>query len=109
MRAVLQPQQYEALVPRDLADLIPAFLRRRRRELVALGKALESRDFKQLLHLSHRMRGVGDWYGFPDVSALGARIEKSARHEEVASLRNLIERYADYLMYVQIKYGPVSD
>ena len=97
-----------ATVPIDLQDLLPAFLRNRRKELRALQRALMRLDFAELAHLSHRMKGVGHWYGFPDVSAIGAQIEMSAREQDPASLSALITRYRNYLRAVRITYGPHS-
>jgi HPt (histidine-containing phosphotransfer) domain-containing protein len=98
----------EAIVPKDLADLVPVFLRRRRQELLALRQALAKRDFDELLHLSHRMKGVGYWYGFPQVSILGTRIEASAGARDTKALEALMARYADYLKNVHVKFGPRS-
>jgi HPt (histidine-containing phosphotransfer) domain-containing protein len=106
--ALVQTTPFEAIVPLDLADLVPIFLRRRRRELLALRHALAKSDYRELLHLSHRMKGVGDWYGFPQVSALGARIEASAASRDTKALEALIVRYSEYLGNVQVTLGPPS-
>lgn len=97
-----------ATVPVDLKDLLPAFLRNRRKELRALQRALVRLDFGELAHLSHRMKGVGDWYGFPDVSKIGAQIERSAQAKDRKSLTSLLARYRTYLGAVRITYGPRS-
>jgi len=105
---VLVPEEFEATVPSDLADLLPVFMANRQRELEELRAALEAEDFQALRYLGHRMKGLGEPYGFPRISALGARIEQSAREAEGISLASLIEQYADYLANVQITYGPPS-
>ena len=105
---MLVPEEFDAIVPSDLADLLPVFLANRQRELEELRAALEREDFEALRHLGHRMKGLGEPYGFPRISALGSRIEQSAREARSTSLASLVEQYADYLSNVQITYGPPS-
>ena len=108
MRAVSKDVRFTAVVPSDLKDLVPIFLRNRRRELDALRRAAARADFEQLQHLSHRMRGVGEPYGFPDVSDIGGRIQRLAREKDDAALMELLTHYAEYLGNVHITYGPRS-
>jgi HPt (histidine-containing phosphotransfer) domain-containing protein len=95
---------YKVTVARDLEDLIPVFMSNRRKELDTLRVALASADFDQLRQLGHRMKGVGNSYGFGDVSTLGKQIEDGARSGDRASLEASIAQYADYLAKVQIVY-----
>ena len=95
---------YKVTVARDLEDLIPVFMSNRRKELDTLRVALASADFEQLRQLGHRMKGVGNSYGFDDVSTLGKHIEDGARSGDRASLEASIAQYADYLSRVQIVY-----
>lgn len=100
----MSDQQYQAVVPKDLEDLVPGFLRNRHREVDTLRDALAAADFEQLRQLGHRMKGVGNSYGFGHVSTLGKHIEDGARSGDRASLQASIEEYADYLAKVQITY-----
>ena len=95
---------YTAKVAKDIEDLIPTFLSNRRKELDALRVALAAADFEQLRQIGHRMRGVGDSYGFEHVSAIGKRIEDGARSGDKAGIAAQIEDYGDYLSKVQIVY-----
>ena len=95
-------------MPRDLKDLVPIFLRNRKKELGALRTAVARADFDQLRHLSHRMKGVGEPYGFPDVSTIGGQIEQLARRKDEESLTKLLRLYGAYLGSVRITYGPRS-
>ena len=95
---------YKVKVAKDLEDLIPTFLSNRKKELEALRVALAAADFEQLRQLGHRMRGVGNSYGFDDVTVLGKHIEEGARSGDKASLEQHIARYGDYLSRVQIAY-----
>lgn len=95
---------YKVKVAKDLEDLIPTFLGNRRKELDALRVALAAADFEQLRQLGHRMRGVGNSYGFERVSVIGKHIEDGARSGDKAALAAQITDYGDYLSKVQIAY-----
>jgi HPt (histidine-containing phosphotransfer) domain-containing protein len=100
----MEKKSYLVTVAKDLEDLIPVFMSNRKKELDTLKVALASADFEQLRQLGHRMKGVGDSYGFNHVSTLGKYIEDGARSGDRASLEARIAEYADYLAKVQIKY-----
>jgi HPt (histidine-containing phosphotransfer) domain-containing protein len=95
---------YKVTVAKDLQDLIPVFLSNRKKELDTLRVALAAADFEQLRQLGHRMRGVGNSYGFDRVSLLGKQIEDGARSGDKASLESHIADYGDYLSKLQIAY-----
>ena len=91
-------------VARDLEDLIPTFMKNRRKELDNLKNALAAADFEQLRQLGHRMKGVGVSYGFERISALGKAIEDGARSGDRSMLESSVAQYDDYLARVQIAY-----
>ena len=95
---------YRVTVAKDLEDLIPTFLKNRKKELDNLRVALASADFEQLRQLGHRMKGVGVSYGFERVSALGKTIEDGARSGDRALLDASIKEYGDYLGKVQVAF-----
>jgi len=94
----------KVIVQKDLEDLIPVFMRNRHKELDALRVALAAADFEQLRQLGHRMKGVGNSYGFTHISTLGKYIEDGARSGDRASLQARISEYEEYLSKVQITY-----
>jgi HPt (histidine-containing phosphotransfer) domain-containing protein len=91
-------------VAKDLEDLIPVFMRNRHKELDSLKVALAAADFEQLRQLGHRMKGVGNSYGFAHVSTMGKNIEDGARSGDRAGLQAIIAEYGEYLAKVQITY-----
>jgi HPt (histidine-containing phosphotransfer) domain-containing protein len=95
---------YKVTVAKDIEDLIPVFMKNRHKELDALRVALAAADFEQLRQLGHRMKGVGNSYGFAHVSTLGKHIEDGARSGDRASLQATIAEYDQYLAKVQIAY-----
>ena len=94
----------DVTVAKDLEDLIPTFMRNRQKEHDALKAALAAADFEQLRQLGHRMKGVGNSYGFAHVSTLGKHIEDGARSGEHAALEATIAEYGEYLSKVRVKY-----
>ncbi len=95
---------YDVKVDKDLEDLIPTFMRNREKEHEALKAALAAADFEQLRQLGHRMKGVGNSYGFTHISTIGKLIEDGARSGDRAGLAAQIAEYGDYLSKVQIRY-----
>jgi len=80
------------------------FLKNRHKEVDTLRVALASADFEQLRQLGHRMKGVGNSYGFERVSDIGKQIEDGARSGDRAGLEASITGYADYLSKVEVAY-----
>jgi HPt (histidine-containing phosphotransfer) domain-containing protein len=97
-------EKYKVKVAKDLEDLIPVFLSNRKKELDSLRAALAASDFEQLRQLGHRMRGVGNSYGFDHVSTLGKHIEDGAHSSNKAALEARVAEYGEYLSKLQIAY-----
>jgi HPt (histidine-containing phosphotransfer) domain-containing protein len=95
---------YKVTVAKDLEDLIPVFLSNRKKELDSLRVALAAADFEQLRQLGHRMRGVGNSYGFERVSVIGKHIEDGARSGDKVALEAQIAAYSDYLSKLEVAY-----
>jgi HPt (histidine-containing phosphotransfer) domain-containing protein len=95
---------YKVKVAKDLEDLIPVFMSNRRKELDTLRVALAAADWEQLRQLGHRMRGVGNSYGFERISVIGKHVEDGARSGDKALLEAQIAEYGDYLAKVEIAY-----
>jgi HPt (histidine-containing phosphotransfer) domain-containing protein len=100
----MDDKAYLVTVQKDLEDLIPVFMSNRKKELDTLRVALAAADFEQLRQLGHRMRGVGNSYGFARVSDIGKDVEDGARSGDRALLESSIVKYADFLSKVQITY-----
>lgn len=95
---------FKVTVAKDLADLIPVFFKNRQKELETLRTALAAGDFEQLRHLGHRMKGVGNSYGFAAISEIGKRVEDGARDSDRGAIDQCIREYTDYLAKVQVVY-----
>ena len=100
----MNDQTITVTVAKDLEDLIPTFMTNRNKELETLRVALGAGDMEQLRQLGHRMKGVGNSYGFERVSVIGKQIEDGARSGDRAGLETSIAGYADYLAKLEVAY-----
>jgi len=100
----MSQQKITVIVAKDLEDLIPTFMANRNKELGTLSVALGAGDMEQLRQLGHRMKGVGNSYGFEQISVLGKQIEDRAKIKDLSGLQTLITEYTDYLARVSIVY-----
>jgi HPt (histidine-containing phosphotransfer) domain-containing protein len=100
----MNENSHKVVIAKDLEDLIPVFLKNRHKEVDTLRVALASADFEQLRQLGHRMKGVGNSYGFERVSVIGKQIEDGARSGDRSALETSIAGYADYLAKVEVAY-----
>ena len=97
-------QSIVVTVAKDLEDLVPTFMKNRGKELETLRTALAAGDFDQMRQLGHRMKGVGNSYGFEKVSQLGKQVEDGAKAGDRDGLGACLAEYTDYLARVQIVY-----
>ena len=97
-------QSIVVTIAKDLEDLVPTFMKNRGKELETLRSALAAGDFDQMRQLGHRMKGVGNSYGFEKVSQLGKQVEDGAKTGDRDRLGDCLAEYTDYLARVQIVY-----
>jgi len=91
-------------VEKNLEDLIPTYLANRAKEVATLRALHAAGNFEQLSGVGHRMKGVGEPYGFNKASSLGKLIQDHAKTGDQLSIEKCIDEYADYLSRVQIIY-----
>jgi len=95
---------YTAVVAKDLEDLIPVFISNRTKEVDLLRTAAGAGDYEQLKQIGHRMKGVGNSYGFAPISDFGKLIEDNAKKSDKAAIDGVIGAYVEYLSRVRIVY-----
>ena len=84
----------------SLAELVPAFLEGRRRDIDTIAAALERSDYDNVRDLGHNMKGSGAGYGFNRITEIGASLEQAAGRrapEEIRAQSAVLERYLDGL------------
>lgn len=81
----------------ELADLLPDYLRRRRRDERVLQEALDAREFETVRRIGHNLKGSGGAYGLPEVSAIGRGLEGSGRGRDAAEAVRWTRRLGAFL------------
>jgi CheY-like chemotaxis protein len=84
------------------ADLVPGFLKNRRQDVLVMLDALERGDLQAVKSLAHDMTGVGSSYGFPDITDIGARLERAASSADAVTSRKCISELSRYLDGVEV-------
>jgi HPt (histidine-containing phosphotransfer) domain-containing protein len=93
-----------AVVPRDLEDLIPDFMKRRHEEIETIKELIAAGDFETLARTGHTLKGNGPGYGFPGLGELGLAIELAAKGQDSAKLNEALASYESYVANVEITY-----
>ncbi|BFU95911.1 MAG: conserved protein of unknown function [Nitrospira sp.] len=99
------PDLITVSVDADLAEIVPIFMRNRRRDVGTLRIAVDENDFKTVRLLGHRMKGDGGGYGFDAISEIGEALEQAATREDRTVIAKQTDRLEDYLNRVQVVYG----
>ena len=66
------------MVEKDLEVLVHRFLARKRDDLNRARAALALGDFETIRRIGHDLKGAGEGFGFPELSAFGAALERAA-------------------------------
>lgn len=92
-------------VNQDLEPIVTRFLGRKRGELQVLRHAVEGRDFETIRRLGHDLKGAGEGFGFPELSAIGAQLERSARIQDGEAINEQIKAIEAYLAAVEVHFS----
>lgn len=91
-------------VDAQIAALVPRFLDNRAADVGRIRAALATGDFESIRVAAHGMKGSGGGYGFPEISRLGAAMEKAARQGDAAAIESLAANLDKYLRRIDVKY-----
>jgi HPt (histidine-containing phosphotransfer) domain-containing protein len=93
----------------DASDLVrelqPGYLAARREEVATMQQLLTVSDFARLIVLGHSLKGSGSSFGFPELTGIGAELERHARAHDAISLARELE----HLQYFLDHLPPRSD
>jgi HPt (histidine-containing phosphotransfer) domain-containing protein len=70
------------------------YLSRRITEIEELKQSLNDNDFDIAINIGHRLKGNGETFGYPVISALGISLEQAAIIKDKEKLREVIEQLA---------------
>lgn len=60
-------------------------------------EAVGRQDYEAIRTMGHRIKGVAGSYGFPDLGAVGQRLEESARSRDLVAIQGEIAQLAAIL------------
>lgn len=89
----------------EFADLAREYLENRKLELPRLKDCMARSSYNEIRDISHKMKGNGATYGFPEFSRIGGALEKASGIEDGAASRLLIDELEAYVNNVDIEVG----
>ena len=92
-------------VEQGMEDVVPAYLDKRRADVLSYRGALAVGDFETIRMLGHKMKGTGAGYGFEALTSLGAAIERAAQNQDAAAVRKTVSEVARFLDSVALEYS----
>lgn len=98
------PDPIVVMLDRDLQDLLPLFMARRKADLDALNVALPADDFAAVRRIAHGMTGAGASYGLDRISELGQQLVEAARAGDRGALQRLKQEFDDYMNRLVVKF-----
>jgi HPt (histidine-containing phosphotransfer) domain-containing protein len=91
-------------IDRDLSDLIPGFMARKRQDVDVIRTAADASNHVALGELGHKIKGEGGSYGFDGISKIGTKLELAAKAQDPIEARRQADRLLEYLDSVEIIY-----
>jgi CheY-like chemotaxis protein/HPt (histidine-containing phosphotransfer) domain-containing protein len=79
-------------------DLLPDYLAHRREDIFALHRALEAGDLEGVAVIGHEIKGSGSLFGFPQITEIGRKIQKSIHDRDVSGVRLQITNLENYML-----------
>jgi CheY-like chemotaxis protein len=90
---------------KEIEELVPWYLEKRRADLVALAVALQAGDYDAIRVLGHNMKGSGAGYGFDAITKIGAALEAAAKKKSDGPIGTEISALGDFLDRVEVVSG----
>lgn len=91
-----------AHVPKDILDLLSAFLSNRRADINNLRTALAKGDWERLQHIAECLYALGNPYGFRQITTFGRFMREACAAQDGTALERLIKEYETYLSTVNV-------
>ena len=91
-------------VEKDLETLVNRFLARNREDLDRVRAALATRDFETIRRIGHDLKGAGEGFGFPELSAFGAALERAAIARNERALKEQLAAVEQFLSRLRVTF-----
>lgn len=96
--------KYEVKIDKDLIDIVPDYVERRKKELDNLKKLNTESNYEEIKKIAHKMIGSGSGYGFDLISEKGRELEKAAFQQDKNKISEILNQLEDYLNNLEIIY-----
>jgi len=96
-------------IDKDLSDLVPGFLTRKREDARAILAAVEHGDLEAIARLGHKMKGEGGSYGLDAITDIGRNLEQAGKESDFDAARRLGRDLMDFLERIEVVYRPMED
>ncbi len=103
------PDRVIVEVDPDLSDLIPGFLAHKRDDVAAIFEAVTRRDYAEISHIAHRIKGEGGSYGFDLMTELGRGLEQAAATRDDGAVTTLARQLLNYMDRLEIVFHPAAE
>jgi len=91
-------------VEKYLETLVNRFLARNREDLDRVRAALATRDFETIRRIGHDLKGAGEGFGFPELSAFGAALERAAIARNERALKEQLAAVEQFLSRLRVTF-----
>jgi HPt (histidine-containing phosphotransfer) domain-containing protein len=91
-------------VEKDLEALVHRFLARKREDLDRVRIALAARDYETIRRIGHDLKGAGEGFGFPELSAFGAALERAAIARNERALGEQLAAVEQFLTRLRVTF-----
>jgi hypothetical protein len=88
-----------------LKELVPGYLANRRKDLEAIGRALNSGNLEAIRVVGHNIRCFSRVYGFDQLTALGEELQQAAVEQSTLRIAHAQNQLADYLSRIEVVEG----
>jgi len=89
-------------VDKHMEALVQRFLSRKRGDLDRLRSALAIDDFETIQRIGHDLKGSGETFGFPELSAFGAALERAALSSNDRALGEQVTAVEQFLLRLRV-------
>ncbi len=100
----MSENRIEVSVDPELEELIPGFIKGRKKDVETIRESIETGDFETIQILGHSMKGNGAGYGFDEISAIGKRIETAAKEKNPNEIEECLLDLLTYLNNVDVVF-----
>ena len=96
--------KYLVKVDKDLEELIPGFVENRRKEISELGPLLAEKKFEDITKLAHKTKGSSGGYGFMELSAWAAELEKAAKAQDLQICLSCHQKMTEFIKDFEVVF-----